>query len=129
VLEAVDKLKHFTAPNRLKTEAMKVLLRYIPQTDYQALQELFEDLDVNKDGFITGNDIRAVLTKLGHKIAAKDIKRIMQNVDFSRHCKIDYSEFLMATMDFKKALTDQMLHDIFTYFDSSNHGCIDVGDL
>jgi Ca2+-binding EF-hand superfamily protein len=50
-------------------------------------------------------------------------------VDIAKNGRIDYAEFLIATMDFKKKLTAQMLHDIFTYFDYSNHGFIDVSDL
>jgi Ca2+-binding EF-hand superfamily protein len=43
--------------------------------------------------------------------------------------KINYTEFLMASMDLKKQLSDEVLHNVFAHFDKHNRGYIIASDL
>ncbi len=50
-------------------------------------------------------------------MSAMEIKEIIQNLDYSGNHKINYSEFLAATISVQKFLTHQKLEALFRQFD------------
>ena len=48
------------------------------------------------------------------------IKSIMKNVDYQGNGKINYSEFLAATVSLQKVLTEEKLYALFKHFDTDN---------
>jgi calcium-dependent protein kinase len=48
------------------------------------------------------------------------IKAIMDNVDYMGNGKINYSEFLAATLPLESVLTDKKLFALFKHFDTDN---------
>ncbi len=62
-------------------------------------------------------------------VNADDIERIFRQLDTNGDGLINYSEFLAATVDKKKALTMQNLQFAFHHFDVDNSGYITEQDL
>jgi Ca2+-binding EF-hand superfamily protein len=52
----------------------------------------------------------------------KEIKDMINEIDYQGNGKINYSEFLAATIDVKQFLTDHRLRAIFQQFDTDNTG-------
>ena len=48
----------------------------------------------------------------------QEIQKLIQEIDYHGNGEINYSEFLYATIDTKKFLTDQRLRAIFNQFDT-----------
>jgi calcium-dependent protein kinase len=57
-------------------------------------------------------------------ISPSDLENIFKAIDFHKEGTINYSEFLAATVDKKKALTMQNLWFAFHHFDVDNSGFI-----
>ena len=57
-------------------------------------------------------------------ISSEDLEDIFRTIDFHKEGTINYSEFLAATVDKKKALTMQHLWFAFHHFDVENSGFI-----
>jgi Ca2+-binding EF-hand superfamily protein len=53
----------------------------------------------------------------------------MKNLDYAGNGKINYSEFLVATIEIKKVLTFDRLWALFQYFDTDNSGYITPANL
>ena len=53
-----------------------------------------------------------------------EIKQIIANVDYAGNGKINYSEFLAATIELKSVLTYDKLWALFKYFDTDDSGII-----
>jgi len=53
-----------------------------------------------------------------------EIQQIIENVDYAGNGKINYSEFLAATIELKQVLTYEKLWTLFKYFDTDNSGII-----
>jgi Ca2+-binding EF-hand superfamily protein len=119
----------YTAPSKLRHEAMKVFLKNISNDDFQELHEIFMAIDVGKDGFITGNDLRQVLGRFQDKISKREVRKIIRAVEAAPNHKINYTEFLMATVNLGQELTESKIYDVFQYFDNSGSGSIDIVDL
>ena len=56
----------------------------------------------------------------GANIPPQRVKEIMKNVDYQGNGKINYSEFLAATVSLQKVLTDEKLYALFKHFDTDN---------
>ena len=48
------------------------------------------------------------------------VKKIMKNVDYQGNGKINYTEFLAATVSIRSVLTDEKLYALFKHFDTDN---------
>lgn len=62
-------------------------------------------------------------------ISSEDLENIFRTIDFHKEGTINYSEFLAATVDKKKALTMQNLWFAFHHFDVENSGFITEAGL
>ncbi|VDM97382.1 unnamed protein product [Thelazia callipaeda] len=58
-----------------------------------SLKAVFDELDVNGDGFITRSELRTAFQRMGHNLSDSDIKAIYNQVDVNRDGKINLEEF------------------------------------
>lgn len=112
-----------------KREAMTVFVKTLKKKDLLKLKSIFNELDQDHTGMITAKDIKKALRKIGQKGSAKEIQKIMNNVDSLGDGKIHYSEFLAATINVKDLLTDEHIVTLFDYFDTDNTGYISRENL
>ena len=59
----------------------------------------------------------------------EEIKAIVKNVDYAGNGKINYSEFLAATIEIKQVLTYDRLWALFKYFDTDSSGFITPANI
>lgn len=55
-----------------------------------------------------------------NSMSSQRIKSIMINVDYQGNGKINYSEFLAATVSIRSVLTNEKLYALFKHFDTDN---------
>lgn len=92
------------------------------EIDFKQIRDAFRALDKNNTGLLTVNEIREAFKEAN--IAQDDLDKIFSNIDMNNDGEINYSEFLAATVDKKKALTLQNLWFAFHHFDVDNSGFI-----
>ncbi len=56
-------------------------------------------MDKDHDGFITPNEVGAVLKALGENVGIVEIKKMLAEVDLNQNGKIEYSEFVQVGFD------------------------------
>ncbi len=79
------------------------------------MKEVFEDLDHTKTGMLTHADLKLAFCDL----PVEDINTMISNIDSSGNGKINYTEFLIATFEFKPYLLNQeYMQALFKYFDA-----------
>ena len=84
------------------------------------IREYFDFLDTNKNGFLAKNDLSPMLEKYKGLVSdARElyIKDIFDKLDLNQSEKIEYSEFLLANLDWELILTHKNLEITFTRFD------------
>ena len=74
-------------------------------------------MDKDKTGFISILELKEAMTKTDIKITDEQISQIMKEVDHHGNGKINYSEFLAATISVKDFMTEEKLWMIFKHFD------------
>ena len=57
-------------------------------------------------------------------MSQRDVEEIIHQLDYKKNHKINYTEFMSATIDVSKFLTEEKLGAIFKAFDLDNTGNI-----
>ena len=83
----------------------------------------FNKIDENKSGFLEYDQLKSAIQKVkGDKVTTEEIYEIIMQLDYAKNNKINYSEFISATIDVSAFLTEQKLEAIFLSFDAHNTG-------
>lgn len=122
----LKRLKEFQKQSRFKKTILAYLSTRVTDEDVVNEKKLFEQLDKNKDGYITVKELQEVANDVRSDI---DIKNIIMSVDLDKNGAINYSEFIAATMNELITKDASKLQAAFKFFDKDNNGIIDRTDL
>ena len=124
-----NSLKKYKAENKLWEEALKIIIRELSNQQINDLKKWFITIDTNNSGSISASELEKAMKLSGYQIAEEEIKEIIKNNNYLGEGKINYANFLIATLDKKKLLDDEVLWQAFKYFDIDNDGMISFMDL
>jgi Ca2+-binding EF-hand superfamily protein len=63
------------------------------------LRHEFKIVDTDNSGFIEKSELRDTIEKSNVSLSQEELDEIINQLDFSQNNKINYSEFLSATID------------------------------
>ena len=91
---------------------------------------IFNKFDVNGTGKVTKKVFLKELIKIyGEKDAINLTNKIFGSIDLDGNGDISYIEFLTATMDSKKLMTDDKLEKTFKLIDKNGDGKITIEEI
>ncbi|KAK4272536.1 hypothetical protein QN277_021077 [Acacia crassicarpa] len=123
------RLKQFSAMNKLKKRALRVIAEYLSVEEVSGLKERFQLMDTSNRGKINSDELRTGLHKLGHPITDEDLQILMEAGDVDKDGHLDYGEFVAISVHFKKMGNDEHLRKAFQFFDKNNSGYIEIEEL
>ncbi|KQJ84031.1 calcium-dependent protein kinase 12 [Brachypodium distachyon] len=123
------RMKQFKAMNKLKQLALKVMAENLSPEEIKGLKQMFNNMDTDKSGTITVEELKIGLTKLGSKISEAEVQKLLEAVDVDKSGSIDYTEFLTAMMNKHKMEKEEDLIRAFQHFDKDNSGYISREEL
>ena len=68
--------------------------------DEKDMMEAFRKLDKNGNGFITGKELRYVMTNTGEKLTDEEVDEMIKDADIDSDGKINYEEFVKKMMGY-----------------------------
>ncbi|KAH9651768.1 calcium dependent protein kinase8 [Citrus sinensis] len=93
------RMKQFRRMNKLKKLTIKVIVEYLPDEETQALKEKFIEMDTDKNGTLSYDELRAGLTKVGSMLTEFDVKHLMEAVKNSSTLEfILYTVYQLASL-------------------------------
>lgn len=121
------------------------------EEDIKGLKAMFSNMDTDKSGTITYEELKTGLARLGSRLSEAEVKQLMEAVrscfiihrdiifsycmmnlviiswlisqaDVDGNGSIDYIEFISATMHRHKLERDEHLYNAFQYFDKDGSG-------
>ncbi|XP_054819052.1 calcium-dependent protein kinase 33 [Prosopis cineraria] len=125
----LSRMKQFRAMNKLKKLALKVIAENLSEEEIQGLKAMFTNMDTDKSGTITYEELKEGLQRLGSKLTEAEVKQLMEAADVDGNGTIDYIEFITATMHRHRLERDEHLYKAFQYFDKDNSGHITRDEL
>lgn len=70
------------------------------------MKHQFRALDLNKEGMIDATELHDYITKNHVEMSEKEINAMIENLDYAGNGKINYTEFLAATIDVMSFIND-----------------------
>ncbi|KAI9098498.1 hypothetical protein K1719_025123 [Acacia pycnantha] len=125
----LSRLKQFSAMNKLKKMALRVIAERLSEEEIGGLKELFKMIDTDNSGTITFEELKEGLKKVGSDLMESEIKSLMDAADIDQSGSIDYGEFLAATLHMNKMEREENLVTAFSYFDKDGSGYITIDEL
>ncbi|CAD8079716.1 unnamed protein product [Paramecium primaurelia] len=129
--KVLTNMKKFTAQQKLQEAVFKFIVNQLATKEEKAeLLKTFQCLDTNQDGKLSKEELLAGYSKIMKPVeAAEEVNRIFQQVDKNNSGSIDYTEFVIATIDRQQLLSKQRLQMTFRMFDKDKSGLISVDEL
>lgn len=94
------------------------------------LEKIFRALDKNGDGHLSKDEIlEGYEEHFGVPINEEDVDKMIKNVDIDGNGCIEYTEFVMATMNEKNMVTNDKLQAAFKMFDKDSSGTITADEI
>jgi calcium-dependent protein kinase len=125
----LSNLKEFEGHSVLKKAALNVFVKMLTPKQIMKLKKQFEKIDTDHTGYINSQELYRAMTACNMEIPAQEIDTIITEVDYQGNKKINYSEFIAATIQTKEILNDSKLMILFKEFDVDNSGKITKPNL
>lgn len=93
-----------------------------------ALTKTFKALDTNGDGVLSRDEIKKGYKKTSG-ITNAELDKLLREVDSNENSDINYSEFMVASLDRRKLLTDARIESCFKLFDKDSSGKITIAEF
>ncbi len=108
--ESLKNLAKFSATQKLQQATMSMMVQnMVTKEEVARLQQVFVQLDTNKDGKLQYEEVLAGYEQFYGDMAKDEVDRIFSLVDVDNSGEIDFSEFVTATVDKGKLLQEEKL--------------------
>ncbi|KAK7353833.1 hypothetical protein VNO80_19285 [Phaseolus coccineus] len=125
----LSRLKQFSAMNKLKKMALRVIAERLSEEEIGGLKELFKMIDADNSGTITFDELKEGLKRVGSDLMESEIKDLMDAADIDNSGTLDYGEFIAATVHLNKLEREENLVSAFSYFDKDASGYITIDEI
>lgn len=125
----LSRLKKFSAMNKIKKIAIRVIAESLSEEEIAGLKEMFKMIDTDSSGHITLEELKTGLEKVGANIKDSELAGLMQAADVDNSGTIDYGEFIAAMLHLNKIVKEDHLYSAFSYFDKDGSGYITQDEL
>ena len=95
----LTRLTNFKGESTLKRAGLDMLVGMISQDEISDLKAQFIAMDRGGDGTIDVTELGPILKKAGLKMKEEQLKKIISEMDYKSDGKINYTEFISATLD------------------------------
>ena len=128
----ITNIYKLNAREKIQQATIGFIVHNIQQTEQvEKLKNIFEFLDINKDGELTHNEIREAILKIfpGEYMTEEKINYIIDKMDENNDGVISYEEFLRVTIDENILLEKNNLKFAFDKFDLNKDGKLSKEEL
>ena len=123
-------LIEYARSNPFKKMTLLFIASRLDENEINNLKKTFEAFNLQKDGQISYEELKKGLKELNcQRITDEELCELFKSIDVDKNGKIDYTEFLAATLQKKTYLKEERLYEAFCNFDLDGCGKITKEEL
>eukprot|EP00929_Paragymnodinium_shiwhaense_P024301 TRINITY_DN14997_c0_g1_i2.p1 TRINITY_DN14997_c0_g1~~TRINITY_DN14997_c0_g1_i2.p1 ORF type:complete len:835 (-),score=199.56 TRINITY_DN14997_c0_g1_i2:130-2634(-) len=122
-------LRTFRSLNKLMRAALSFVVSMLCDVDLKASRDLFTALDEDGDGLVSISELAQKIRKSCAPEAIDAPLEAMLKSDVKDFTRYSYTEFLAATLDRDRFVTDDLCWAAFCSFDKDGNGTISMSEL
>ena len=128
---ALNNLKGFNASSKLKQATYAfIAAQLLSKNEKEQIDSVFRAMDVNGDGKLSKEEIKNGYAEFfGKSLSDDEIDEMFARVDQDGNGEIEYTEFVVATMNEKHLLSSNKLQTAFKMFDKDGGGSISTDEI
>lgn len=127
--DIVQRMQSYRGQSLLKRAAVNVLVKHLEANQIEKLKEEFQKIDTDHSGFLEVTELEQIIRDSDLQMGQDEIQAIIKELDFAENKRINYSEFIAATINVHEFLSEERLQAIFNQFDIDNTGKISKDNL
>ena len=130
-IEALDNLKGFSVNTTMKQATYAFIAsQLLNKNERDGLASVFKSFDKNGDGKLSMQEVKeGYLEHYGKVMSDEEVESMFNQVDTDKSGFIDYSEFVVASMNQSSLTSNERLQAAFKMFDKDNSGSISADEI
>ena len=126
-----NSMKNFNNLYKLTKFVLGFIASRVGECDIGQLKSVFEEMDTDKNGTLTINEIKEGINKIPKisELEEDEKNDIIQSLDTDKSQKIEYNEFIAACMEQKVYLREENLLESFMMLDYDGSGKISKEEI
>jgi calcium-dependent protein kinase len=127
----IANLKSFKTKIRLQKAVFLYFVNFFDlKKQRQQLLTVFKSMDKDFDGRLSYEEILNAYSQIYDEATAKSyVDHIFEVLDFNKSAELEFSEFMVANVDYAKSLNNKKLKQIFDIIDDDGSGSISPEEL
>ncbi len=115
----MSNLKNFRGEQKLKQAALAFIAsQLVTKDETEHLEKIFQAIDKDGDGNLSKEEIlEGYEDHFGVPISEEEVDKMFLEIDIDGNGSIDYTEFVMATMNTQSMVNNEKLELAFKMFD------------
>ena len=123
-------LKEYAQSTFIKKLTLVFIASRLDENEIEELRKIFEAFNTQKDGQISYEELKQGLIQMkSNNMNEEQICDLFKKIDVGNNGKIDYTEFLAATLQKQSYLKKEKLYEAFCILDKDNCGKIKKEEL
>ena len=114
----------------MKKMSLLYIASRLDENEIENLKKVFKSFDKCSDGQITYDELKQGLIQFNNtKLTENEIKDLFSQIDVDQNGKIDYTEFIAATVQESNYNKKEKIFEAFSMFDKDNSGFITKDEI
>lgn len=122
-----DSWLNYAVTGEIKKLALTVIAHKSAPEKILQLREIFHDIDIENTGFISREEFEKAFPR--SDFSKDDLECIFSSLDYGKDGRINYTEFLAASLEMEGRITENSLAEAFDRIDADDSGYISHKNL
>jgi len=129
--ERLERLLSFRRCTGFEKAILTLVAHQSATQDVEHLREAFMELDKAGNGTVSKDELREAIRRDcgGHKMAEADLDDLFRSIDSDCTGKIQYTEWLAATLEPSLLASEQAIKQVYDFFDIEQNGVVSAAEL
>ncbi|MBA0555366.1 hypothetical protein Golob_025549, partial [Gossypium lobatum] len=123
------RIKQFSLMSKFKKKVLRVVADNLPNEQIDVIIEMFNMMDTDENGYLSFEELRDGLQKIGHSVGDPDVRMLMEAADIDGNGTLSCEEFVIMVVHLKRIGNDEHLAQAFNHFDKNQSGYIEFEEL